>query len=296
MTTTLIAYPGLDALPPPKSVPVTVLILARDEAVNMAQCLGSVQWAEQLIVIDSGSRDQTRDLARELGAEVVETHWRGYGRQREFALRLNSVRNDWVYFVDADEWISTSLAKEVAQVLRDSQNDAYWQYFRLIFQGRWIRHCGWYHSGRVIRLMNRNRAHYEDDVFSEQPRIDGPVGRLQNEIVDDDHKGLAQWLRKHISYAELEAEKRITNRSPREAPMHASRTQTYLKDRIAPRVPARPLLQFIYMYVARRGFLDGRQGLLFCLLHSWFQVVVHGLMEETQSKFEPPGPQSNSHR
>lgn len=261
----------------------------------MAQCLGSVQWADQLIVIDSGSKDHTRDVARELDAEVVETHWRGFGKQREFALRLKSIRNDWVYFVDADEWISTNLATEIGQIIDDSSpNNAYWQYFRLIFQGRWIRHSGWYRSGQVLRLLNRNHAHYEDEVFSEHPRIDGPVGRLQNDIVDEDNKGLAQWLRKHISYAELEAERRITSRPPSEPPIHASRTQTFLKDRIAPRVPARPILQFIYMYVVRRGFLDGRQGLLFCFLHSWFQAVVQGLMAETQLESEPPSIQSDS--
>jgi glycosyltransferase involved in cell wall biosynthesis len=292
--TMLAVYPGLDALPLPKSVPVSVLILAQDEAMNINQCLGSVQWADQIIVIDSGSRDKTKDLAREVGAEVVVTHWRGFGRQREFALRLASIRNDWVYFVDADEWISTDLAKEIAQNVENPQNDAYWQYFRLIFQGRWIRHCGWYRTGRVIRLMNRNHAHYEDQVFSEHPCIDGPVGRLRNDIVDDDHKGLAQWLRKHIVYAELETEKRLLDMSPKERPLHASSAQSYLKDRVAPRVPARAFIQFMYMYFARRGFLDGRQGLLFCFFHSWFQTVVQALVVETHVKSELSNAQTNS--
>lgn len=272
-------YPGLDGLPP-KSVPVTVLILAKDEEPNMAQCLASVQWAAQCLVIDSGSTDQTMALAGQFGAEVVETYWRGFGEQREFALRLGAINNDWVYFVDADEWVSVQLAREIGGILRDPKYSAYWQYSRLIFQGQWIRHCGWYPSARVVRLMNRDQAHFEQDIFSEHAHIDGPIGRLKSDLIDEDHKGLAQWLRKHVSYAELEAESRVSGRSARKPPLHASQGRAFLKDRIAPRLPARPLLQFFYMYVLRAGFLDGRNGLLFCFFHSWFQVAVQALIDE----------------
>ena len=96
--------------PPPRSVPVTVVVLTRDEEVNIARCLASVAWADQVVVIDSGSADETVPLARSLGADVVEQPWLGFSGQREFALRLPEVRNDWVYFVDADEWVSPQLA------------------------------------------------------------------------------------------------------------------------------------------------------------------------------------------
>ena len=263
-----------------RSVPVTVLILARDEVLNIDQCLGSVQWAEQSIVIDSGSSDGTQDVARRRGSEVVETHWRGYGAQREFALRLTQIRHDWVYFVDADEWVSVELAGEIARLVEEPGCNGYWQYMRLVFQGRWIRHCGWYRTGRLLRLMNRRFARYDDKAFSEHAIVAGPVGKLDHDIVDEDHKGLAQWLRKHVSYAELETERRLAEGATVESPVYYSRVQLFLKDRVARRLPGRAVFQFVYMYILRRGFLDGRQGLLFCFLHAWFQVVIEGLKAE----------------
>ena len=100
--------------PPPRSMPVTVVVLTRDEEANIARCLASVEWAEQTVVVDSGSTDKTVPIARSLGADVVQQPWLGFSGQREFALRLAEVRNDWIYFVDADEWVSPQLASEIA--------------------------------------------------------------------------------------------------------------------------------------------------------------------------------------
>ena len=103
--------------PPPRSVAVSVVVLTRDEEVNIARCLASVAWADQVVVVDSGSTDDTVPIARSLGADVVEQPWLGFSGQREFALRLPELRHDWVYFVDADEWVSPQLAAEIATQL-----------------------------------------------------------------------------------------------------------------------------------------------------------------------------------
>ena len=122
----------------------SVVVLAKNEAVNIKRCLASVAWADQVVVLDSGSTDDTVALAKAGGVEVVESHWRGFGAQREFALRMELLRHDWLFFPDADEWVSSDLAVEVAQAIRKTDHDAYWLYLRSIFQGTWIRHCGWY--------------------------------------------------------------------------------------------------------------------------------------------------------
>lgn len=260
---------------PARSVPVTVIVLARDEEVNIEHALSSAAWAAQVVVVDSGSTDRTVQIARTAGATVVETHWRGFGPQREFALRMPEIEHDWVYFLDADEWVSGDLAAAVAAAVASGQHDAYWQYVRLVFQGRWIRHCGWYPSARLVRLMRRGDAHYPEAGFSEHPVVVGTVGPLGADVIDEDQKGLAAWLHKHIGYAELEAARRAARATvPTRRLEHESRVRFLLKDVVAPRVPARPLATFLYMYVLREGFLDGRQGLLFCLLHAWFQRVV----------------------
>lgn len=281
---------------PARSVPVTVIVLTRDEEVNIAHALSSAAWAAQLVVVDSGSTDRTVHVARAAGATVVETHWRGFGAQREFALRMPEVEHDWVYFLDADEWVSDELAAAIVSAVASGQHDAYWQYVRLVFQGRWIRHCGWYPSARRVHLMRRDRARFPDESLSEYPVIDGTVGRLSADLVDEDRKGLAAWLHKHVHYAELEAARRAARATtPTRRLPHERRIRILLKDVVAPRVPARPLVTFLYMYVLRAGFLDGRQGLLFCLLHAWFQRVVLALGGEAAKAPGVPGGNRATH-
>src|ERR1035441_378595 len=135
------------------TVPVTVVVLTQDEEPNIGRCLTSVAWASQVVVVDSGSTDGTQKIARSLGAEVVEQPWLGFSGQREFALRLSQVRHDWVYFVDADEWVSPQLAGEIAHRLREPSGAAFAHRRRLVFEGTWIRHCGWYSGSWLVRLV-----------------------------------------------------------------------------------------------------------------------------------------------
>jgi glycosyltransferase involved in cell wall biosynthesis len=277
--------------PSPRSIPVTAVILTRDEEVNIARCLGSLGWAAQAVVIDSGSADNTVPLARSLGADVVEQPWLGFSGQREFALRLPEIRNDWIYFVDADEWVSPQLAAEIAARLEATDCAAFAHRLRLVFQNTWIRHCGWYSGSRVVRLVDRRYTKYDGSLVGERATVDGPVGRLANDIVDEDRKGLASWLRKHVHYAELEQRQRgqpvpLRERVRRSRSRGSSDirplTRVILKDLVLPAVPARPLAVFLYLYVVRLGLLDGRAGLRFCFFHAWYQAVVDGLQAETR--------------
>jgi glycosyltransferase involved in cell wall biosynthesis len=283
--------------PEPGTVPVTVVVLTRDEEANIARCLASLRWAGQVLVIDSGSSDGTVELARSGGADVVRQPWLGFSRQREFALRLPEVRHDWIYFVDADEWVSPQLAAEVA--LRLDAHDgcaAFTHRLRLVFQGTWIRHCGWYSGSWVVRLVDRRYTKYDGSLVGERACVDGPVGRLAHDIVDEDRKGLASWLHKHVRYAELERHKRgqpVPLRERMRAFHRRDKTDTrplarvILKDLVFPVVPARPLLLFLYMYVIRLGLLDGRAGLRFCFFHAWFQAAVDGLAAEAAREADP---------
>lgn len=270
--------------PAPRSVPVSVVVLTRDEEVNIARSLASVAWAEQVIVIDSGSTDRTLPIARSLGAEVVEQLWLGYSGQREFSLRLPQLRHDWVYWVDADQWISPQLAAEVAEKLYAPSCAAFTQRLRLVFQGTWIRHCGWYGGSWNVNLLDRRYCKPDGSQFGERVHVDGPIHRLVNDIVDEDGKGLAAWLHKHVDYAVLEAERRdvpkplrqrleLVRNRPRSRPLG----RAVVKDVIFPSVPAKPTAMFTYMYLLRLGFLDGRVGLLFCFYHAWFQASVSAL-------------------
>ncbi len=283
--------------PRPGTVLVTVVVLTRDEEANIARCLASVGWADQRVVVDSGSADGTVPVARSLGADVVEQSWLGFSGQREFALRLAEVRNDWVYFVDADEWVSPQLAVEIAQSLAAPDCAAFSHRLRLVFMDTWIRHCGWYAGSWVVRLVDRRHTKYDGSLVGERAQVDGPVRRLRHDIVDQDRKGLASWLRKHVRYAELEQRRRGPAVPLRERIRRfraRDRTDTrpllrvLLKDLVFPGIPAKPLALFVYMYVVRLGLLDGRAGLRFCFFHAWFEAAVAGLQAETASLSQPP--------
>jgi glycosyltransferase involved in cell wall biosynthesis len=266
------------------SVPVTVVILTMNEEANIGRCLSSVAWAAQVVVVDCGSTDGTLAIAGSRDAEIIEQAWLGYAAQREFAIRHPAVRHEWVYFVDADEWVSAPLAREVAQILLDPAAAAYAQRFRLVFAGRWIRHCGWYQGSWIVRLMDRRRARFGGSLVGERASVDGPVGRLRHDLVDDDRKGLAAWLHKHIDYAVMEARQRgrplpITERLRRlrSRPDGRPLARAILKDLVFPLVPVKPVSLFAYMYLARLGFLDGLPGLRFCFYHAWYESCVAAL-------------------
>jgi glycosyltransferase involved in cell wall biosynthesis len=270
--------------PPPGIVPVSVVVLTLNEEPNIRRCLASVAWADQVVVVDAGSSDGTVTLAREAGAEVVDQPWLGFSAQREFALRLPILRHDWVYFVDADEWVSDRLAAEIAVCLKDPGCAGFAHRVRVVFMDTWIRHCGWYAGFWVVRLVDRRHARWDQIPVNERVRISGRVRRLANDLVDEDRKGVAAWLHKHVRYAQLEAGRR-TRPAPLRLRIRAiwrredSRplARAVVKDLIYPYVPAKSAALFLYMYVARLGFLDGIAGLRFCLFHAWYEVAVAAL-------------------
>jgi FkbM family methyltransferase len=273
--------------PAASTVPVCVVVLTRDEEANLRRCLASVAWADQVVVVDSGSRDGTVSAARSLGAQVIEQPWLGFSAQREFALRLPEIRHDWIYFVDADEWISPELAAEIAGHFPTPGCAAFSHRLRLVFAGRWIRHCGWYSASLVVRLVDRRYTKFNGELVSERACVDGDVQRLSNDIVDEDQKGIARWLYKHVSYAQLQAERRgaplplshriaSLNYRDRTRPLSSA----LLKDVVFPSLPAKPVALFLYMYIARLGLLDGTAGLRFCFFHAWYEACVSAIQAE----------------
>jgi glycosyltransferase involved in cell wall biosynthesis len=288
----LLPYQAGD-VPPLGSVPVSVVVLTLNEEPNIRQCLASVAWADQIVVVDSGSADRTVPLARSLGAEVMEQPWLGFSAQRDYALRLPLLRHDWVYFVDADEWVSPQLATEIAEQLGDPDCAGFAHRLRLVFMGSWIRHCGWYRGSWLVLLVDRRYTKYDGSGVGERACVDGRVRRLDNDIVDEDHKGLVDWLHKHVRYAQLESERRSSVGSLSERLRrlrHGDSTRPLargiLKELIFPAIPARSVALFLYMYIARLGFLDGMAGLRFCFYHAWFEMSVASIRAEARSGTE----------
>jgi glycosyltransferase involved in cell wall biosynthesis len=268
-----------------------VVVLTRDEEPNIRRCLGSVGWADQVVVVDSGSTDSTVSIARSLGVQVVEQPWLGFSGQRDYSLRLPILRHNWLYFVDADQWISPQLAGEIEVELRAPSAVAFAHRLRLVFQGTWIRHCGWYSGSWNVQLMDRRYATYDGSAVGERVCMEGLVQRLGNDIVDEDRKGLAAWLHKHVRYAELEARRRdqVTPLLQRLRGVRSRRdvrpvARAVLKDVIFPSVPAKPAALFGYMYIVRLGLLDGLAGLRFCCYHAWYEASVVALRRDAAQR------------
>ncbi|MBV9328350.1 MAG: glycosyltransferase family 2 protein [Chloroflexi bacterium] len=268
------------------SVPVSVLVPTLDEELNLPECLQSVSWADEVFVVDSFSRDGTLEIARAHGARVVQHAFEGYSRQKNWALDNLPLRNEWVLIVDADERVMPDLRCEIERVVGLSPSgahgfDGYYVNRRVIFLGTWVRHAGWYPSWN-LRLFRHRLGRYDDREVHEHVVLDGRAGYLTADLLHADRRGLEAFVARHNRYSTLEATARwkAERNAPDRArlpiswlasPVHRKR---FLRERIWPRLPAKPVVLFVYMYVLRQGFLDGRAGLALCVFHAFQEFVV----------------------
>jgi glycosyltransferase involved in cell wall biosynthesis len=263
------------------SAPVSVLVPTLDEELNLPDCLASLKWADEVFVVDSLSHDRTLEIAHEHGVHVVQHPFESYSRQKNWALESLPFRNEWVLIVDADERVPSELRQEIESVVSNSAHDGYYVNRRFIFLGRWIRHAGWYPSWN-LRLFRHRLGRYDDREVHEHVVLDGSAGYLRHDLLHLDRRGLDAFIARHNRYSTLEAAARL--KALRDAPDRARlpisvlaspvHRKRFLRERVWPRVPAKPLMLFVYMYILRRGFLDGGAGLALCVFHAFQEFMV----------------------
>ena len=278
------------------STRVSVLVPTLDEELNLPECLDSLTWADEVFVLDSYSHDTTVEVARARGATVVQHGWEGYSRQKNWALSTLPFRNDWVLIVDADERVTPELRCELQQVLANPTCDGYYLNRKFIFLGTWIRHAGWYPSWN-LRLFRHQLGRYDDREVHEHVVLNGRAGYLRSDLLHRDRRGLEAYISRHNRYSTLEATARL--KAERDAPDRAKlpvsvlaspvQRKRFLRERVWPHVPGKPLVLFVYMYVLRRGFLDGRAGLALCVFHAFQEFIVGLKLAELRrlSSMEP---------
>ncbi len=283
--------PGLDraSAASARRAPVTAIVLTFNEERNLPDCLASLAgWVERVFVVDSGSTDRTVAIARDLGAEVVEHPFEHYGAQRNWALATLPVETEWVLNVDADERVTPELRDSILARLRAPEPgvNGYLVSRRTVFAGRWIRHGGHYPAW-TLRLMRTGLGRCEDRLYDQHFHVEGRVAQLPGDLVDTFTADLATFTRRHLRWAELEAAELTGGDAPgrirgRATSGNAVERKRWLKERYA-RLPlfVRPTLYFLYRYVVRLGFLDGREGLVFHVLQGfWFRFLVDALILE----------------
>jgi len=224
-----------------------VTIITRDAAHQIEACLASVAFADEIVVVDSGSRDGTPEIAARHGARVVRQDWLGYGRQKQFA--VGQATHDWVLCIDADERVSPPLRASIEAALRAPAAAGYAMPRCNFFLGRWLRHGEGYPDWS-LRLFDRRRGRWSEDPVHEKVVCEGEAGRLEGDLLHESCDTLAAYLDKQNRYTSLQAE--ALHRAGRRA--HAGH------------LLLSPLLRFVRFYVLRLGFLDGVAGLVHILI------------------------------
>jgi glycosyltransferase involved in cell wall biosynthesis len=232
---------------------LSIVIITLNEEANLRRTLASVAWADEIIVVDSGSTDRTREVAESFHAKFFVEPWKGFAAQKNSALAKASC--DWILSLDADEEVEPALADEIRTVLAANPSVAGFRIPRKnFFLGRWIKHGGFYPDPK-LRLFRRGAGLFEDRAVHEDVRIDGTTASLKNNLLHHAYPTLDDYIEHMNRYSTLGAQMTVAKR----------RRGFSLID-----IALRPKLTFLYNYVLRLGFLDGREGLLLHLYHATY--------------------------
>lgn len=236
---------------------LSVAVVAMDEEANIGRTLASVRWADEIVLVDSGSKDRTCEIAREYGARVVTEPWRGYVAQKQYAIDLCT--KDWVLLLDADEEVSTELAAEIRGVLTDPNAlNGYRLPRKNLFLGRWMRHGGFYPDPK-LRLFRRGQGfvtgHDPHDRCELKSEVPQRIGQFRGAMVHYTYPTLTYYIGHMNRYSSLGAQKAVG--------------EGHRGFSVA-NIVFRPLTTFVYNYFFRLGFLDGREGLLLHMYHAGY--------------------------
>jgi glycosyltransferase involved in cell wall biosynthesis len=270
------------------SIGVSAIVMTKNEARNITKCLRSLQRIDQILVVDSGSTDGTKEIAKKLGATVVDFQWNGqYPKKKQWCLENLPFDHDWVFFVDADEEATPELLNEIGHQLATQEGTAgYFVGYDYVFLGRTLRH-----GQRVFKLVlfDRHLGRFEpvDDLEAEnmweveghyQPCIDGPTATLGHSMIHTDHDSLFHFFDRHNRYSDWEA---LVRTKAATSGAHESQIggRAAMK-RAFNRLPFKAPIAFIYGYVIKRGFLDGRAGLHYALAKAFYYWQIEIKMAE----------------
>jgi glycosyltransferase involved in cell wall biosynthesis len=266
--------------------PVTVIVPTLNEAKNLPRCLEALQWADEIVVVDSNSKDETQRISLEYGARVLNFKWnRKWPKKRNWVLEKAELKHPWILIVDADEVIVPELAAEVAEAVKSDLHAGYYINRRFMFLNKWIRHCGYYPSWN-LRLLKRGRGEYErltladdtgsgDNEVHEHVVVQGTVGRLKSDMLHYAFPDIATFVEKHNRYSNWEALTQFQGTGASHAAVSTNEDLSFRRKLklFSRRLPFRPSIRFLWHYIFRLGILDGYAGLLFCRLLMMYEFL-----------------------
>jgi len=259
---------------------ISVLILTKNEELDLPGCLESVRWSDDVHVFDSHSTDGTLGIARAAGAVVTQRHFDNWSTHQNWGLANIAFRHPWVVYIDADERVTPKLAESLQQAVQNPGDKVAFRIQRRDFwEDRWLKHVQT--TSHYLRLFRPERMSYER-LVNPVSRPDGPVGEVDGYL---NHypfsKGMAHWLNRHNSYSSLEAQQIVSNRSAKQ-PLSLSRAlfdkdvnrRRFHQKEFFYRMPARPFVKFLMLYVGKLGFLDGGAGFRYAMLQSFYEYMI----------------------
>lgn len=255
----------------------------------MPECLQSVQWSDDIVVLDSFSSDHTVKIAEDIGARVVQRRFDNWSTHQNWALQHISFKHPWVFYLDADERMPEELKNELLAIANDSSRlpVAYYCGHKNMFMGRWIRHA--FPPRTIMRFMRPPSVRFER-VVHPVPVINGPHGYLTCMLTHFNFsKGISEWIDKHNRYSSSEAQEgiKLIHQPSGDQPSLFSADRALRRralKNLSFRMPWRPLLKFLYLYVWQRGCLDGRAGFTYCVLQSFYEYLIVLKMRELKRR------------
>ncbi|MEH1882121.1 glycosyltransferase family 2 protein [Nostoc sp.] len=273
-------------------IPVSVLIPAKNEQANLPACLASLSRADEIFVVDSQSTDNSIEIAKSHGVNVVQFNFNGrWPKKKNWSLDNLPFRNEWVLIVDCDERITPELWEEIDQAIQNEEYTGYYLNRRVFFLGKWIRYGGKYPDWN-LRLFQHKKGRYEnlhtedipntgDNEVHEHVILQGKVGYLKNDMLHEDFRDLYHWLERHNRYSNWEASVYFNTLTGKDdsgtigANLFGDAVQRkrFLK-KVWVHLPFKPFLRFILFYIIQRGFLDGKAGYIYARLLSQYEYQI----------------------
>jgi glycosyltransferase involved in cell wall biosynthesis len=280
----------------PQKLPISVVVLTYNEEQNIAQCLDSVTgWAADIFVVDSGSTDNTVEIARRYTDQITSHPFVNYAAQRNWSQATLPLAYEWVFHLDADEQVSPQLAAAMLAAFSGDLNgiDGFLINRRAIFLGRWLKHGGLYPTYH-LRLYRKNKGHCEEREYDQHYRVEGHVVTLKGDLLDDITPDLRSWTLSHERWAGMEMQEYF--RQPLDDVANERQVQPrlfgtpierrrWLRQKVYGNTPlfVRPFAYFFVRYIIRLGFLDGIEGLIFHVLQGfWYRFYVDAKIWEAR--------------
>jgi glycosyltransferase involved in cell wall biosynthesis len=248
---------------------ISVVIITKNEEKNIARCLESVKWADEIVIIDSQSEDRTLEIASKYNTKTYSPPWTGYGPAKKEGVIKAS--NDWIFSIDADEEVTDKLKNEINSVLSNHDNKTFGYFVPRLtnFLGRWIKHSGWY-PDYVLRLFNKQFGNFNDAVIHESVQLSGSTTYLKCDLLHYSYPDLDEYFRKFNLYTTVGAEELFKK----------GKKSGFVS------ICLRPIVAFIKQYIIKLGFLDGMEGFLVCYFSAKAVMVKYAKLRTMNKRAE----------